>query len=125
MQRPSRKVISLIFLATAVVSWLFLQHLMTYIWVVGGIKFGIGWTVAAPKLIAAVLAVLLFFVLWTSEKTTTFIGDVILELSKVAWPNKKETILSTGVVSVLIAICAMILFFFDVIWGAVVRFFYQ
>lgn len=66
-----------------------------------------------------------FFILLKSAKVNSFTNEVITELGKVTWPNRKETVLSTGVVSVLVGICAMILFGFDVLWGAVVKVFYQ
>ncbi len=40
------------------------------------------------------------------EKTKTFLGEVVTELKKVTWPNRKETLGATGVVLVLVIILA-------------------
>jgi preprotein translocase SecE subunit len=55
----------------------------------------------------------------------TFTNEVISELSKVVWPARKETALSTVVVTVLVGICSIILFGFDMFWGMLVSVFYQ
>ncbi|MBI2975236.1 MAG: preprotein translocase subunit SecE, partial [Deltaproteobacteria bacterium] len=47
------------------------------------------------------------------------------ELAKVTWPPKKETLLSTAVIAIMVAICSMIIFGFDTLWGTVVKLLYQ
>lgn len=43
--------------------------------------------------------------------------EVVVELSKVTWPERRETVLSTGVVLVMLTIASVILFFIDFLWG--------
>ena len=124
MQR-SKKIVSLICLACGFVSWLLFRELVAVIWVLAHLPMPVDWVVAPADLIAAAMGVATFLVLWRNARVVTYINEVITELGKVVWPDRKETVLSTGVVSVLVAICAVILFIFDVVWGALVRIFYQ
>ena len=124
MQR-SRKAVSLIYLACGFISWMLFREIVETIWVVARIPTPEGWIVAPPDVIAAVVGIATFIILYKNARVVTFTNEVITELTKVVWPNRKETALSTVVVSVLISICAAILFTFDVIWGALVKLFYQ
>lgn len=125
MYQPTKKVVSLVYIAACSIVWLFLQHLISFIFVMANVSFGRTWMVPSYHVLAIALSVGLLFFLLNNKKTTAFLEEVIVELSKVAWPGRKETVISTGIVSVLVAICAAILFFFDMVWGAVVRVFYQ
>lgn len=124
MQR-NRKAISLIYLACGFISWLLFREILATLWVALRIPTPESWVVAPPEIIAAVLGIAAFVILLRNSRVVTFTNEVITELSKVVWPNRKETVISTGVVSVLVAICAVILFTFDIIWGALVKVFYQ
>ena len=43
------------------------------------------------------------------EKVQTFLGEVVSELKLVTWPNRKETLVTTGVVLILVLILAIYL----------------
>ena len=124
MQR-NKKAVSLIYLACGAVSWLLFREIVSTVWVLAKLPMPMGWIVSPVDILAAAIGISTFVVLVKSAKVNLFTNEVITELGKVTWPNKKETVLSTGVVSVLVGICAMILFGFDMLWGAVVRVFYQ
>ena len=124
MQR-SKKIVSLIYLACGFVSWLLFREVFSAVWVVARLPMPVGWVVPPADLIAAAMGVATFVILLRNARVVAFTNEVLTELGKVVWPARKETALSTVVVSVLVAICAIILFFFDVIWGALVRIFYQ
>ncbi len=59
----------------------------------------------------------IFFVLALSAKATGFIDEVFSELKKTTWPKLQETGISTAVVSIMIGVAALILFFMDTVWG--------
>lgn len=124
MQR-NKKTVSIIYLACGFIAWLLFREITSTIWVVARLPLPADWVVSPSDLIAAAVGIATFVVLLRSEKVNTFVNEVITELSKVTWPNRKETVLSTGVVSVLVAICSLILFGFDMLWGAMVRILYQ
>ncbi len=49
----------------------------------------------------------------TKEKLTTYIRGVKAETKKVIWPNKKELVSYTGVVILISAIVALIVYVID------------
>jgi preprotein translocase subunit SecE len=55
-------------------------------------------------------------------KTTQFLREVKIELKKVTWPSKKETLASTGVVIVLVMIISAFLGLVDVGLSNLIRF---
>lgn len=124
MQR-NQKTVSLIYLACGLVGWLIFREFIVSVWMASGIAMPVDWVVSPPDMVAAVLGLVIFVVLLRNTKVNEFTNEVITELGKVVWPQRKETVLSTGVVSVLVAICSMIFFLFDMLWGTLVKFFYQ
>jgi preprotein translocase subunit SecE len=57
--------------------------------------------------------------LW--ERSVQFLREVKTELKKVAWPNKRQTISSTGVVLVLVGIVSVFLGLVDMVLARLVR----
>jgi len=57
---------------------------------------------------------------WT--KATQFLREVKIELKKVAWPSKKETMASTAVVIILVVIVSAFLGLVDVGLSSLIRF---
>jgi preprotein translocase SecE subunit len=124
MQR-SQKAVSLIYLACGFIAWVLFREVFATLWVVLHLPVPEGFFASPSDILAAAIGIATFVVLVKNAKVVEFTNEVITELSKVVWPNKKETVLSTGIVCVLVAICSMILFGFDMVWGALVRVFYQ
>lgn len=124
MQR-NKKTVSIIYLACGFLAWLLFREIMATVWVVARLPLPADWIMAPSDMIAAAVGLSTFVVLLRNEKVNTFVNEVITELAKVTWPNRKETVLSTGVVSVLVGICSIILFGFDMLWGALVKILYQ
>ena len=108
-----------------VVTWLIMREMVQTIWIITKISMPVDWVIPPTELIAGAIGLAVFLALLKNEKVNTFTNEVITELGEVVWPNRKETVLSTGVVSILVGICAAILFGFDMIWGVMVRFFYR
>ena len=124
MQR-NQKLVSLIYLACGAVAWLLCHELTATVWALGHLPQPVDWVVPPSEIIAIVAGLITFVLMLRSTKVTTFTNDTITELAKVSWPQRKETVLSTGVVSVLVGIASMVLFLFDMLWGAMVRIFYS
>lgn len=123
--KRSKKTISLLYLGLAAISWFILRELISTVWVISRLSQPVDWIIAPSDALAGILALVFFIVLLKNEKVNLFTNEVITELSEVVWPNRKETVLSTGVVSVLVGICSVILFGFDMVWGVMVRVFYR
>ncbi|MBN1283750.1 MAG: preprotein translocase subunit SecE [Proteobacteria bacterium] len=124
MQR-SQKAVSLIYLACGAVAWLLFREIFATAWVLARLPMPADWIVSPVDMLSAAIGLATFVALLRSSRVGAFTNEVITELGKVTWPNKKETVLSTGVVSVLVGICAVILFGFDMLWGMLVKVFYQ
>ena len=65
------------------------------------------------------LATFIFLSLY--EKASSFMHDVVLELSRVTWPTVKDTRGATFIVIITVVIGGMILGFFDYIWTVLIR----
>ncbi len=102
-----------------------MREVLATVWVVAHLPLPTGWIVSPPDVIAVLAGLAAFIVLVKNQRVNLFISEVIGELSKVVWPNRKETVLSTGVVSILVGICAVILFLFDTLWGSIIKIFYS
>lgn len=124
MQR-NKKAVSLIYLACGFIIWMLSREMFASIWVIAKLPMPADWIVSPVDMIAIVCGIATFVILLKNNRVNTFTNEVITELGKVTWPNRKETVMSTGVVSVLVGICAIILFGFDMIWGAIIKVFYQ
>ena len=70
-------------------------------------------------LIGAAGAVLSFFIALRNAQAVSFTEQVIVELAKVTWPDREETINSSMVVIVATLFMAGSLAFFDYIWAQV------
>ena len=102
-----------------------MRELIATVWVIARISQPLDWIVPPTDILAAIIAFIMFVVLLRSERINLFTNEVITELGEVVWPGKKETVFSTGIVSVLVGICSVILFGFDMVWGMMVRLFYR
>lgn len=110
------KWVNLSFLVCGVLGWALLREIFL-------IAFDpLGWNrmnwLIAPSDLAGILGgAVLFIGLWKSQKANVFLTEVITELSQVTWPKRKETALSTGVVSILLTIATLAILLFDSIWA--------
>lgn len=80
-----------------------------------------GWDVNTPDLIALVLGVAAYLALKTNDTAKGFTAEVIIELSKVVWPPRKETLVSAVVVIVMVGIASLLLVTVDLFWGWATR----
>lgn len=119
--KQTQKWVNLGLLVVAVLVFLFFNQLFTALWDVARLPVNEEWPVAPAQLIAFVLAAGLVFGARSYKRANTFFNEVVVELSKVTWPEPKETVSSAGVVIVLIGIAAMILFVIDQLWRVAMR----
>lgn len=115
-----KKWVSLSFLFCGVITAIFLREIFEVVFnAVGFVQSG--WLLAPSDIAGVVvgLAVFVFFVKW--PRANGYLENVLVELSKVTWPARKETVISTGVVAVLVSIATAIVLFFDTIWAWIAR----
>ena len=111
--------LSLLFASTAV--FLFMSQLAALLWEVGRLPSPQEWPVEPSQLASFVIAAALGVLARRHERINLFLNEVVLELTRVSWPKRKETVASAGVVVVLVGIAALILFVIDTLWGTAVR----
>jgi preprotein translocase SecE subunit len=76
-------------------------------------------------LLSAVLAVGVTVLLYRQEKVSRTAHEVVGELTKVNWPSRKETQVSTVVVIITSLIAAIIIGAFDAAWSAITDLIYK
>jgi preprotein translocase subunit SecE len=101
--------------------FLFLSKLTTAVWDLSRLPLLEEWPVDPPYLIGFGIAAGMAVWVRRNDGTNNFLNEVALELSRVTWPGRKETVASAGVVVVLIGIAALILFLIDTLWGTMIR----
>ena len=79
--------------------------------------------VNASSLVALVISATAFFVLLRNSTAYRFADEAIEELRKTTWPDREETIRSSGVVIATTVVIAATLATYDVVWAAVTGFF--
>lgn len=116
-----KKWIQISYLFIAALTWIFFYYLSDMVWDLASLPVPADWFIAPAQIIAFVTAAVVFIVLNRNRKIEQYSSEVASELSKVTWPEKKETVVSAGVIAVVVAICALLLFAFDSLWGTIVK----
>jgi len=74
------------------------------------------------RLASVVVGAVIFIVLYKHPKVNSFSTEVASELiTKVSWPEKKETLVSTGVVLITVLIAGFMLGFLDWLWVMIIK----
>lgn len=120
MNRNS-KIINLCFLVCAFIAWLLVSKLIDTVFGILKINYGMEWVVSLPDVAGILAGIILFIIMNRTQKIKVFADDVIVEMSKVTWPERKETVLSTGIIIIMVAIASLILLGFDFVWGTIVK----
>lgn len=120
----NKRYVTISFAFAGFLTWLFCRHLFGMMWDVLRLPI-LDWPILPPDVIGAIAGIVVFAAFQKSQRISTFMNEVVSELAKVTWPPRKETILSTGVIGVVVAICAVILFGFDTLWGTIVHYLYK
>ena len=117
----TQKIVNLGLMIGAAGLFLFLSRLVGLVWNLASLPRMSEWLVRPHDLIGFVLVAGTFVYVRRLDTANTFLNEAVTELSKVTWPNRQETVASTGVSCILVAICALILLGFDSLWGVVLQ----
>ncbi len=108
-----------------ILAWLLFRLFLNAIWDYFRLPVQESWPVPLPEILAFIVGLVVFLALKKNGKVNEFGGEVVSELGKVTWPTRKETLVSTGVIIVMVGIAAVLLFVFDTIWGTLTRSFLE
>lgn len=114
------------FVGTVVIAWLFVKITET-VWT----SLNLAITAVPPPsnfievIVGGTSAAVLGVYLWRHPKVNSLVMEIVVELSKVSWPNRKELSASTVVVIVLSIVAAIILGLFDFFWAWVTDLIYH
>ena len=115
-----KKWVNLSFLFCGVVTWIFLREIFEVVFnSIGFIQPQ--WLLAPSDLAGIAAGAVVFIALVKWPRANIYFDNVLAELSKVTWPDRKETVVSTGVVAVLVAIATLCILFFDTVWAWIAR----
>lgn len=122
---PNKKYLDIALAVLALIVWAMFRQLLGFGWDLLRLPIYEALPVGLPDIIAFALAIVTFVVLKRNEKVNEFGLEVIVELSKVTWPTRKETVVSTGVIIVMVAIASMLMFGIDALWGTLTSHFLE
>ncbi len=109
------------YIVASLACFLVFQQLMGAIWDYFRLPLFDQWPVSLPDVVAVLLALGVFLGLKLNVRANSFMADVIVELGKVTWPARKETVLSAVIVVVMVGIASLVLFLFDSLWGSLTQ----
>lgn len=109
--------VSLGFVGMATITYMIIGSAAAMIWDLARLSYPKGWPFTPPELIGMASAVICFLILRKRQEINLFMNEAAGELAKVTWPPRKETVMSTGVIAIVVGFCAILLAVFDVIWG--------
>lgn len=121
----NKKYLDLGFGAIAIIVWLMFRQLFLFAWDFLRLPVYENFAIGIPDVLSFLVAVGVFVVLKRNAKVSEFGLEVISELGKVTWPTRKETVVSTGVIIVMVAIASVLMFGIDTLWGTLTRSFLE
>lgn len=121
----NKKYLDLAFGVISLIVWAVFRQLITFGWEFLRLPIYESLPVGIPDIISFVFAIAAFLILKRNVKVTEFGLEVISELLKVTWPTRKETVISTGVIVVMVGIASVMMFLIDTVWGTLTRSFLE
>lgn len=112
--------VQMAFVAIAVMLFWVADKLVTLVWS--------AFAEPLPTVVTALSALLGFgaaFLLYRNEKVNRVSHEVVGELSRVTWPSRQETQVSTVVVIITSVIAAAVLGGFDAVWSTITDLIYK
>ncbi len=104
----------------ALVAWFLIREVLHFGWMQFRLPAIEYFSIHLVDIVAFILALGVFISLKKNGRVSGFGLEVIQELEKVTWPTQQETLLSTGLIVVMVALVSLIFFIFDFFWGWIV-----
>jgi preprotein translocase SecE subunit len=117
MKANFQRWVSLGYVGCGLVAYLLFGKIAELVWDLARWAYPQGWPLTPPEVVGLLAGIATFAVLRRHEQANQFFNEAAVELSKIVYPARKETWMATGVVGVVVTICAAILAVYDVVWG--------
>lgn len=108
--------INISYLVVSALLWLVFRHLAEVVWDLARLPMSQDAVIAPTDWVALGLATVVFVTLLRNRRLNEFMGEVAQELVKVTWPPRKESVMSAGVIAVLVGVVSLLLVGFDTLW---------
>lgn len=102
-----------------IIAFFIFREIIQLVWNYFRLSLWDQWGIGAPDLLAVILAAGMFLALHKNSRLHNYLIDVINELAKITWPVKKETLISSVIVIVMVSMASFVVFLFDSLWGSV------
>lgn len=112
-----KKIVTLSFAVVAAVSLLIFSEFFTLLWGFWGSEIDLGIGIQVPQVLAGVAALVLFFILNQNRSANEYCVNVVHELMKVTWADRKESLKSAVMVLIIVGIASILLMVYDSLWG--------
>ncbi len=115
-----KKWVNLSFLFCGFIVWTFFREIFDAVFsAIGFIQPD--WPVSPSDVAGILIGLIVFVGLLKWPKANDYLNSVLLEMTKVIWSDRKETVISTGVVSVMVGIATICILLFDTVWSWVAK----
>ncbi len=123
MNDENKKIITLSFVITAFLTFVVIRVLFQSLAVSFGV-IGKYWAITAVQHAVPVgIGLITFIALQFNKKVVVFADECVVEIKKVVWPSRKDTIAMTIVCCVMVVIAGVVLGIFDFTSSASVKWF--
>lgn len=101
--------------------FLFTSLLVGLVWDAARLPLPEEFPIEPAYLVGFLVAAAVGFWARKSDQVNGYLNEVVMELSRVTWPPRKETVASAGVVVILVGLASLLLFVVDSLWGTMIR----
>lgn len=119
-QNNNSKIMTVSFVAVAFIVGIVVSVLLDTLQGVSGLIVRLNSIEAFRHGVPVASGILTFLLLQFNPKVRTWADECIIEVKKVVWPSRKDTVAMTTVVCVMLLIAGVILGVFDVVAGNVI-----
>jgi preprotein translocase SecE subunit len=115
----NQRYITLAFIIGAVIVWAAMRSATVEIMASAGIPDPQILNINSTSIVAVVSAIVAFIVLLRNTRAVTFVDEVVVELRKMFWPKREETVNSTTVVLIATISLSVAIALYDFLWAKI------
>ncbi len=121
MEQNNNKIMTIVFVAAGFLAGVIVRVIMDTLQAVSSVVVQMNSIEAVKHGIPLAVGLLVFALLQFNPKVRVWADECIIEVKKVVWPSKKDTIAMTTVVCVMLVIAGVVLGVFDVVAGNIIK----